>query len=408
MYDLLKGLTFIEGASFIAAPLCGLTFAQLGAEVIRFDQIGGGLDFGRWPLAPNGRSLYWEGLNKGKKSVAIDLGRPEGREIAVALITAQGENRGLFITNFPAAGFLAHDKLAPRRPDLLTLRVTGSSDGTSALDYTINSAAGYPMMTGPVDAAGPVNNVLPAWDLSCGLTAAVTLLAAERHRRATGLGQELRLALSDVAFATLGNLGQIGEAAVNHQDRERIGNALYGAFGRDFATGSGRRVMICAITRKQWTGLLEAFDLGAPVAALEQRLGVDFAADEGARYLNREALFALVEPAIAAHDYAEATARLDRHAVCWGPYRSVTEALAEDRRLSLDNPLFGMATHPSGVPYLTPGFPAALSSTPRQPVASAPELGRHTEEVLTRLLGLSSAEFGRLHDAGLVAVAAAA
>ena len=96
MYELLKGFKIVEGASFIAAPLCGLTFVQLGADVIRFDPIGGGPDFYRWPLAPNGSSLYWEGLNKGKRSIAIDLARPEGREIAVALITAPGTGGGLF------------------------------------------------------------------------------------------------------------------------------------------------------------------------------------------------------------------------------------------------------------------------------------------------------------------------
>ena len=101
MYGLLKGLTVIEGAAFIAGPSCGLHFAQMGASVIRFDQIGGGPDAGRWPLAPNGASLYWEGLNKGKKSVAIDLSSAEGRELAVALASAPGENAGLFLTNYP-------------------------------------------------------------------------------------------------------------------------------------------------------------------------------------------------------------------------------------------------------------------------------------------------------------------
>src|SRR5690606_354154 len=111
---------------------------QLGAEVIRIDPIGGGPDFKRWPVTPEGSSLYWEGLNKGKRSVAIDLSKPEGRELALQLITAPGESAGLLVTNFPQKGFLAHDKLAALRPDLITARVAGWSDGESALDYTIN------------------------------------------------------------------------------------------------------------------------------------------------------------------------------------------------------------------------------------------------------------------------------
>jgi hypothetical protein len=67
MYGLLKGLRIVEGAAFIAGPSCGLYFAQMGAEVVRFDAIGGGPDSKRWPLAANGASLYWEGLNKGAR-----------------------------------------------------------------------------------------------------------------------------------------------------------------------------------------------------------------------------------------------------------------------------------------------------------------------------------------------------
>ena len=103
-YDLLSGLRVVEGASFIAAPSCCLHMLQMGAEVIRFDPIGGGPDHGRWPKAPGGASLYWEGLNKGKKSIALDLGRPEGRELAQQLAAAPGKQGGLFVTKGFASG----------------------------------------------------------------------------------------------------------------------------------------------------------------------------------------------------------------------------------------------------------------------------------------------------------------
>ena len=76
MYDLLSGLTVIEASSFVASPTAGLYLAQMGAEVIRIDQVGGGPDFRRWPRGPSGFSLYWETLNRAKKSVALDLSRP--------------------------------------------------------------------------------------------------------------------------------------------------------------------------------------------------------------------------------------------------------------------------------------------------------------------------------------------
>ncbi len=117
MYGLLAGLRVVEAASFIAAPSCALHMAQMGAEVIRIDQAGGGPDFNRWPLAPGGaRSLYWEGLNKGKKSVALDLSRPEGRELAAAIITAPGEEAGCSspTTPWPASSATTGSRLAGR------------------------------------------------------------------------------------------------------------------------------------------------------------------------------------------------------------------------------------------------------------------------------------------------------
>ena len=234
---ILDGLSLIEGSAFVAAPLGGMTLAQLGADVIRFDQIGGGLDFRRWPLAADGQSLFWAGLNKGKRSVAVDLRSEQGRELVTALVEATGA----LLTNFPARGWLSYDTLSARRPDLLMVALTGNPDGTSEVDYTVNPATGFPWATGPRNLSEPLNSVLPSWDLVMGGLAATGLLAAERQRSRTGEGQLIRLALSDVAFATVGNLGRIAEAQLGARDQPRDGNYLYGAFGHDFATRDERR-----------------------------------------------------------------------------------------------------------------------------------------------------------------------
>src|ERR1700738_4216936 len=92
-------LRVVESSAFIAAPLAGLTLAQFGADVIRVDMIGGGIDYGRLPLMPSGRSLYWTALNKGKRSIAVDLRRPEGRELVADLATSGGDGGGVLLTN---------------------------------------------------------------------------------------------------------------------------------------------------------------------------------------------------------------------------------------------------------------------------------------------------------------------
>lgn len=401
MYDLLDRLSIVEASAFVAAPLAAMTLAQLGAEVIRVDMIGGGLDYNRWPLSKEtGRSLYWAGLNKGKKSVAVNLRDPRGRELVQALATRPGEDAGILLTNFAGLPWLSQEVLEERRADAISVAVKGSPDGSPAVDYTINCAVGYPHLTGPDET--PVNNVLPAWDVGCGLHAALAIVASVDRRKQTGKGGRAEVALSDVAMAMVGNMGQIGEVQRNGVDRGPIGNDLYGAFGRDFATADGRRVMISAITVKQWKGLCRVAGIEKTVAGLETALGVDFT-DEGQRFEWRKVLFALIEKWTGGHTLAEVGAALTEAGVTWGPYQTVGQMLADDWRASEKNPLFQTVTHPEVGAVLTPGSPIDFRSLDRLPVAPAPALGQHTDQVLAEALGLDSGAIGKLHDEGIVA-----
>ena len=402
MYRMLEGLRVVEGSAFVAAPLGGMTLAQLGADVIRFDPIGGGLDAGRWPLTREGRSLYWAGLNKGKRSIAVDLARPEGRELVAALITAPVEDGGIFLTNLPLRGPLAYERLRASREDVIVLAIKGHYDGGIALDYTVNCAVGIPFATGNATRDAPVNHVLPAWDIATGLTASTGLLAAERHRRRRGEGQLVTLALSDVAYAAVGNLGHIAEAEINRAERAAGGNHLYGAYGRDFATRDGHRIMVVAMTRRQWRSLCEATRRTEAIAGLERELGVDLD-DEGERYAARELIDPLIESWVSAHRLDEAGRIFDAAGVCWGPYRSFKEMVEQDPRCSSANPLFQRVRQPGIGEYLTPGSPLGLGAFERMPVRPAPALGAHTDEILAEVLGLGDMEIGRLHERGIVA-----
>lgn len=403
MYDLLKGLRVVEGAAFIAGPTCALYMAQMGAEVIRFDNIGGGPDFRRWPRAPSGGSLYWEGLNKGKKSVALDLSGPEGRELAVAIATAPGDGAGLFVTNYPASGFLSYEKLKAKREDIICVRVMGWPDEKTAVDYTVNAAIGVPLMTGPADSTEPVDHVLPAWDLLTGAYAAFSMLAAERDRQRSGVGREIRLPLSDIAAATLANMGNVAEVLTGGVDRPRVGNEIFGAFGRDFVCRDGKRLMVVAITPRQWKGLLEVLHIADDVAAIENKHGVTFAADEGVRFEYREELVPLVEAAVAKQDSVPLGEAFDRVGVCWDRYQTVREAVTNDPRFFTGNPIFASQTHPSGQTYPTPGAPATLVGEARGAPPAGSRLGQHTDEVLSTVLGMSSGQIAALHDRGVVA-----
>lgn len=397
MYDLLAGLSVIEASSFVASPTAGLYCAQMGAEVIRVDQIGGGPDFRRWPVTTANDSLYWENLNRAKKSVALDLGRPEGRELLQELVRATGQ----FITNFPVGGFLSHETLAEGRADLITVRVMGWADGSPALDYTVNNMVGYPMLTG----AGPepVNHVLPAWDLLSGAYAAFALLAAIQRRSTTGEGGEVRIPLSDVAIGTVANLGGIAETLYSGENRPRLGNAVYGLFGRDFVTGDGQRTMIVVVTPRQWANLIAALELGDAIAAIETERSVSFAKDDGLRFNHRDALYPLFERAIASRTHADLAAAFDAGGIVHSAYRTMLDAV-QDPALVADNPVFGAAENPSGFAYPAAGSFATVPQMERQAPRPAPRNGQHSEEILATRLSLSSGEIARLIDAGIVGI----
>jgi len=400
MNRLLQDLRIVEVSAFVAAPLGGMTMAQMGAEVIRIDPLGGGIDFARWPVTKDGASLYWAGLNKAKRSLALALDKPEGREIARAIITAPGPGAGIFLTNLPPSRALDFTTLQAARTDLIMLRLVGNRDGSAAVDYTVNAASGFPLVTGP--GGEPVNHVLPAWDIAAGLYLATGLLAAERHRSRTGKGQEVVVALSDVMLATVGNLGYIGDVQINGTARPAIGNDLYGSFGRDFATADRRRIMIIALTRRQWRAIGEATGLADRLAMIGPMMDVDLDTEAG-RYEARDAIGALLARWCASHTLGEIRRAFAGTGVLWGHFQAFSQLVREDPRCSEANPLFAAVDQPGVGRYLMPGLPLDFSAEPRQPPRPAPLLGEHTDAVLGEVLGLSSAEIGRLHDERIVA-----
>jgi 2-methylfumaryl-CoA isomerase len=376
----------------------------MGAEVIRIDPLRGGIDHNRWPVTDSGASLYWAGLNKAKRSVALALGKPEGRELACAIATAPGPGAGIVLTNLPPLPGLDYASLKARRDDIILLRLIGNHDGTAAVDYTVNAASGFPLVTGHDGPTGgaPVNHVLPAWDIAAGLYLATALLAAERHRGRTGQGQEVVAALSDVMLAMVGHLGYVGDVHINGRARPAIGNDLFGSFGRDFATADGRRIMIIALTPRQWRALGRATGLADKLAMAGAMMEADLETEAG-RYEARDAIAALLARWCAGKTLAEIGAAFKGTGVLWGPFQDFIGLVRDDPRCSPANPLFAEIDQPGIGRYPMPGLPLDFSASPREATGPAPRLGEHTDQVLAQVLGLHAAEIGRLHDAGIAA-----
>ena len=370
---MLEGLRIVEVSSFVAAPLAGLTLAQLGAEVIRVDPPGGTPDRTRWPLAPTGASLYWAGLNRGKTSIEVDLAGEEGRALVHRLLA--DPDGGVLVTNAGGRGWLADAQLREVRPDLIHVQITGTHDGRTAVDYTVNAAIGFPAVTGAEDGTDPVNHVLPAWDVACGLYAATAILAAERRRSRTGEGALLTIALEDVALATASNLGLLAEAELTGSGRPRIGNHLYGGFARDFATADGGRLMLVTLTPRHWDDVVALTGIEEVARGIESAHGVDLDRDAD-RYAHRHAIAAAIEPWFAARTLDDAEAALAATSIVWSRYGTFADQVTD---VIAANPLFAAVDDPGIGRVHAAGSPITEAGAPRPVVPPAPRPGSGAE-----------------------------
>ena len=402
MNNILSGLRVIESSAFVAVPMAGMTLSQMGAEVIRFDRLEGGLDARRMPYSPSGHSLFWSGMNKGKKSIAVDMKSPKGKELISNLVTAPGKDAGLFLTNLKVRGWLDYETLSKDRSDIIIVTLTGDRHGKPQVDYTVNPALGIPDITGHEGSADPVANAIPAWDMIAGNMCVSSLLAAERYRLRHGVGQDVEIALKDVAAAAIGHLGMIADSTLNSDDRTKAGNALYGAYGKDFLCADGNRVMIIGLTNRQWSGIVKATDTTEQFKKLEKENNINLQ-DESIRWHWRHAITEIIEPWFkirAVEDFAD---DFDKTGLTWSVFRSVKEALNVDPDLTEDNPLFKKILQPDAGEFLVPKHPANFSKVENSDATPAPALGEHTEEVLGDVLNLSDLEISNLFDDGVVA-----
>jgi 2-methylfumaryl-CoA isomerase len=329
------------------------------------------------------RSLYWAGLNQGKRSVIIDTRTEEGRRQVIQMVKAHG---GILLTNLPAEGWSSYDQLSKVRPDLIMVVISGSRDGSPAVDYTVNAAVGFPWITGPDGHDGPVNHVLPAWDTMTGFLACTAILAADRHRRLTGEGQLVEMSLADVGLAVAGHRGLIAEAVLEPTPRGRYGNQIYGTFGRDFRTADGRHVMVVALTPRQWRSLADSTGLGESLAEVERALGCDFR-KQGDRWRGRKEICDLLAPWIADRSLSELRKIFESSGVLWGPYQTFQQLVAEDPRARGTDSVLAEVDHGSLGRFPTAGSPLRFSAAQWLPPLPAPALGQHTDEVIREVAG---------------------
>jgi crotonobetainyl-CoA:carnitine CoA-transferase CaiB-like acyl-CoA transferase len=395
----LAGLKVVELARVLAGPWAGQLLADLGASVVKVESLAGD-DTRQWgPPSidnPDGTrdAAYFHATNRGKRSIAVDLSRPEGQTIVRTLVS----DADVLIENFKVGGLLKfgldYDTLHRLNPRLVYCSITGfGQDGPYAsrpgYDFMIQGMGGIMDLTG--DPAGePQKTGVAFADLFTGLYAVIAIQAALAHRDTTGAGQWIDMALLDAQVAVLAN--QALNYLASGRPPRRLGNAHPNIVPYQLFPVADGSVSIGAGNDRQFRACLGV--LGLAHLADDPR----YATNE-ARVVNRASLAALMSGATATFTRDALLADLESAGVPAGPINSVADVFADPqvvhRGLRLDLPREGGGTVP------TVRTPIRMSETPLTYERPSPRLGQHTAEILEEL-GYSSAEIEHLREARVI------
>lgn len=398
----LEGQLVVEASAFVAAPYTGLLLAHLGAEVIRVDPIHGPPDEHRWPLASDGTSLFWSGLNAGKKSVRIDTTRPEGRELFLELLGAR-QGQTTLLTNVPIMSRLGgYQRIRETLPELLVVEMLGNFDGSSEVDYTIQPSTGVPWVAGFPEWGVPVNSPLPAWDLMLGLYGVIAVLEGVKRRESTAEGEHLSVALSDVAFQSMAALGRVAAAQLGVPISQKAANDLVGGYGHAFRCSDKRYVMVVGLTDRQWATLTKTADSDRRLDAVCEVLGLDVSTPLQ-RYLHRDVITAVLGPWFEARKAAKAVDELRVAGVSCSLYCTPEEVIGDWRLDPALNDLWTVVAQPTLGPILSAGLPIRKSGRAGSSARPTPRQAEHTVEVMRSLLDHAPSEINAMIDEGILA-----
>jgi len=403
----LAGIRVLDLSRVLAGPWCGQIFADLGAEVIKVERPGKGDDTRGWgpPFVKDraGRdtpdSAYFQCTNRAKKSITIDIARPEGQALARAL----AERADVLLENYKFGDLaryrLGYDDVRALNPRIVYCSITGFGQTgpyreRAGYDFLIQGMGGLMSMTGEQDdlpGGGPQKVGVAIADMMTGMYATVGVLAALREREASGEGQHIDMALLDTQVGWLAN--QNLNYLVSGEAPTRLGNAHPNITPYDaFRTADGD--MILAIGNdNQYARFCRAAGLAALIDDARFR-------DNPTRVANRAELKRLIAEAVVARTTAEWIATLEPLGVPCGPINRLDQVFADPQvvhrgmRVEVPHPLAGT------LPLVA--NPIRFSRTPIRYEQPPPLLGQHTEEILREVLGKSPEEIARLRGLGVI------
>ncbi len=401
----LAGIRVLDLSRILAGPTCTQLLGDYGADVIKIERPGEGDDTRKWgpPYVTDAEgantteSAYYLSSNRNKRSVSIDISKPEG----AALVKRLAAGCDVMIENFKVGGLkrygLDHETVRRDLPGLVYCSITGfGQTGPNAsrpgYDFLAQGMGGIMSLTG--DPHGEPTKVgIAIADVMCGMYATTAILAALRHRDRTGEGQHIDIGLADTQVAWLVNEG------LNYLTSGRLpvrrGNAHANIVPYQVFATSDSHIILAVGNDGQFARFC-AF-IGRPDLADDPAY-----ATNPARVANREALVTIVGDALSLMTKAEALAGLEAHGVPAGPVNNIAEVFDDPQfvergmRIRMPHEAAG-----SGEVELI-GNPVKMSATPVTYRHAPPMLGRHTDEVLHEMLGMGDGEIAALREGGIV------
>jgi len=398
----LAGLTVLDLTRVLAGPSATQLLGDLGATVIKVERPGTGDDTRSWgpPFVadvagePTELSAYFLAANRNKRSIAVDMATPAG----AALVKDLARTADVVIENYKPGDLarrgLSYDDLKAVKPDLVWCSITGfGHDGPYAdrigYDFLVQAMGGIMSITGEPDGE-PMKVGVGISDLMCGMYAAVGILAALRHRDATGEGQFLEVSLYDTQISWLVNAAT--NTLVSGKAPRRLGNRHPNIAPYQTYRAADGHLVVAVGNDGQFRRFCAT--LGLPALADDPR----FAKNSG-RLANLDALNALIDPVVETATVAEWTARLNAVSVPSGPVASVPEALENEHTLAREM-VVSMPSPTGGAPLRLLGNPLKMAATPVAYERAPPRLDADREAVLRETLGLDDAAIAALRDAG--------
>ena len=393
---ILHGVRVLDLGRVLAGPFCAQILGDLGAEIIKVERLDGGDDTRAWkPPEAGGEAAYYFSVNRNKKSLALDMAKPEGRDILISL----SRQCDVLVENFRPGVTerlgIDYETISEANPKLVYCSIsgfgqTGPMARRPAYDYVIQALSGVMSITGDPNGP-PVRCGAAVVDYPTGLWATISILAALMARQQTGRGQHIDLSMMDCTLTLMSHMAS--QYLADGTLPQRVGNRHASIVPMDvYDTADGPLMVLCG-NDAMFRRVAEV--IGRPEIADDPRF-----ATNPARVENQDAVHAMIGDSLAQQNRDVWIERFETASVPVAPIRDFPEVFAaqevRDRNMVLEMP------HPTAGTIRTPGSPLKFSDTPVVDTVAPPLLGQHSDAVLQDVLGLDADAVARMKKDGIV------